>query len=316
MTRKRADKPTDVPAGRKAKATYEDNEQEEGYPYEGFLIESVLKPFYQKRFEDLQGLSLEDVLWRKNPYLFKAKNIEFPWDLVKGIVDAHLSSQEETFFGNLLEGYAVHISSRLFGGYKPPTAKGQKWVDLIFTRKGVTYIVEIKSGPNWANSSQVGALLNMFVEVRNRLREQGTEGEIIAVNGCMYGKDRRPLKKHPTDSQKNYYKLCGQDFWALISDDDQLYQKIILPLDKEARQKDEQFKSAYNAKIYEMTKAFMEKFMKDDQIDWSGLLDFVSKREAAAATAFVGAAQAVPEAATEIVDPEAAPKDDTPAEQP
>ncbi|MBD0372728.1 MAG: hypothetical protein ICV60_17925 [Pyrinomonadaceae bacterium] len=46
--------------------------------------------------------------------LFKAKNIELAQDLVKGIVDAHLSSQEETVFGNLLEGFAIYVSEKLY----------------------------------------------------------------------------------------------------------------------------------------------------------------------------------------------------------
>jgi hypothetical protein len=37
-------------------------------------------------------------LKRKNPYLFKAKNILTAQDLVKNLLDAYLQSQEETTF--------------------------------------------------------------------------------------------------------------------------------------------------------------------------------------------------------------------------
>ena len=81
------------------------------YPqWHAFLAENVVAPFYLKRLEALQSLKLETVLKRKNPYLFKAKNLELAGDLAKSIVDAFLSSQEETVFGNLLEGFAIHVA--------------------------------------------------------------------------------------------------------------------------------------------------------------------------------------------------------------
>jgi site-specific DNA-methyltransferase (cytosine-N4-specific) len=71
--------------------------------YYDFLAEQVVTPFYSKRLEYLQKMRLANVLKRKNPYLLKAKNIASPDELVRSIVDAFLSSQEETMFGNLLE---------------------------------------------------------------------------------------------------------------------------------------------------------------------------------------------------------------------
>ena len=70
--------------------------------YYDYLARCVVAPFYGKRLEGLRALRLANVLKKKNPYLFKAKNIEFAQDLVRGIIDAFLSSQEETIFGNLL----------------------------------------------------------------------------------------------------------------------------------------------------------------------------------------------------------------------
>lgn len=221
--------------------------------YYDYLSEHVITPFYQTRFSKLNSLKLKDVLKRKNPYLFKAKNIELAGDLVKGIVDAYLSSQEEGIFGNLLEGFAIHVSKNLYGGFKSEL----KSVDLEFERDGRYYIVGIKSGTNWANSDQIAAMRNNFKLNRTILRERGVKTEIVAVNGCIYGKDRSPFKRH-SDEEKQYYKYAGQDFWHFISGDDNLYREIITPIDREAREKDEVFKKAYAKKINEMTQDFME----------------------------------------------------------
>jgi hypothetical protein len=43
------------------------------------------------------------VLKRKNPYLLKAKYILTAEQIVKNIIDAHISSNEETIFGDWLE---------------------------------------------------------------------------------------------------------------------------------------------------------------------------------------------------------------------
>ena len=59
-------------------------------------IEDNIPAFHHRRLESLGGLKLKNVLKRKNPYLFKAKNVNTAGELVKGILDAHLSSQEET----------------------------------------------------------------------------------------------------------------------------------------------------------------------------------------------------------------------------
>jgi len=241
--------------------------------YYDYLAEHVITPFYNVRLEGLKKLRLNDVLKRKNPYLFKAKNIELAGDLVRGIVDAFLISQEETMFGNLLEGFAIYVCSILYGGFKSDL----KSVDLEFRREGVYYIVGIKSGTNWGNSDQVNRMRDNFKAARQILRERGVTGKIVAVNGCIYGKDNT-FRRH-ADPKKSYYKYAGQVFWQFISGDDNLYREIIMPIDREARQKDEMFKKAYAATVNEMTQDFTSNFMtSDNQIDWLKLIDYVSKR--------------------------------------
>jgi hypothetical protein len=242
-------------------------------PYFNFLSENVMTPFYNKRLQRLNELKLNEILQYKNPYLFKAKHLEVAGDLVKSILDAYLSSQEETMFGNLLEVFAIFISHNLYGGIKSEF----KSVDLEFRRENIYYIVGIKSGPNWGNSDQISQMRSSLKIAKEMLRQNGITDEIVAVNGCIYGKDRNPFKKHK-DPEKVYYKYCGQAFWHFISDDDDLYREIITPIDKEAKQKDEAFKTAYAKKINQMTEEFIENFTTDYKVDWIKLIDFVSKR--------------------------------------
>ena len=242
-----------------------------------FITENVMKPFYEIRLKKLSALSLQSVLKRKNPYLFKAKNIETSGDLVRYILDAFLSSQEETIFGNLLESLAIFVCEKVYNGHKAEQGV-LKSVDLEFIRDGKYYIVGIKSGPNWGNKDQVDRMKFNFRFAKKILKKNGIKNEIISVNGCIYGKDSKPFKEDK-DPKESYYKLCGEEFWELVSGDKELYKKIILPLDKVAKKRSEHFLEVYAGKSNEMTKEFSDNFLtKKDQIDWEKIIDFVSKK--------------------------------------
>ncbi len=242
-----------------------------------YISENVMKPFYEIRLDKLSALNLNTILKRKNPYLFKAKNIETSGEFVKYILDAYLSSQEETMFGNLLEHLAIFVCQKTFKGRK--AVQGVlKSVDLEFEKGGKYYIVGIKSGIYWGNKDQIDRMKSNFKIARKILQKSGIKKEIIAVNGCIYGKDNKPFKKDK-DSSQSYYKICGQEFWELISGDNKLYKNIILPLDKEAKKRSDHFKEIYFEKSNEMIKQFSNNFLtKKGLIDWEKMIDFVSKK--------------------------------------
>ena len=79
-------------------------------------VENHIGIFHLKRIQSLESLKLSQVLKRKNPYLFKAKYVLTAEQIIKGFVDAHISSNEETIFGDWLEGLAIFINSKVFGG--------------------------------------------------------------------------------------------------------------------------------------------------------------------------------------------------------
>ncbi len=236
-------------------------------------VEQHIGTFHQKRLEKLDQLRLSRVLQRKNPYLFKAKNILTAGDFVRTILDAYLSSQEETLFGDFMEGLAIFVCQQTYGGYKPQQSE-YIGIDLIFERDGIVYIVEIKSGPNWGNSSQINKMIQNFAEARSNLARQYPGKEIIAVNGCSYGRNAQHSQRDGT-----YWKLCGQDFWQLISGDETLYTSIVEPLGHRARYHDDQFKAAYARLINRFTLEFAQTYCDvSGAIDWEQLVRLVSQR--------------------------------------
>ena len=225
-----------------------------------------IQGFHQRRLDSLQRLELMKVVGRKNPYLFKAKNINTAQDFVKIILDAHLSSQEETIFGGFLEELAIFICSQVYGGQKS-AAEG---VDLEFERDNIRYIVSIKSGPNWGNSSQVAKLRDNFRKAKRILSTNTSSANVVAVNGCCYG-------KHGTPDKGDYLKLCGQKFWEFISGDDNLYTDIIEPLGHQAKEKNEQFMQEYDKVINKFTFEFITTFCDaEGNMLWEEIVKFNS----------------------------------------
>jgi len=248
-------------------------------------VEANIGAFHEKRLATVKNRKLDDVLTRKNPYLFRAKN-QTVIQLVYGIMDAFLSSQEETLFGDFLEGVATFVASTVFDARKPSVDE-LRGIDLVLRKQGKTFIVEVKSGPNWGNSSQVQRMLTHFKEAFKILQPRFPDQEIIAVNGCMYGKDRSPHKTGRLKSAGNpdeivpYWKLCGQDFWYFISDNKDLYTDIIQPLGYRSKQRNGEFLEAYDNFINNLVFEFLSKYRKPDgSVAWEQLTRFVSQSDA------------------------------------
>lgn len=161
-------------------------------------VEKKIGVFHKKRISKLNGLELKTVLKKKNPYLYKAKHVLTSEQIVRSIADAFISSSEEGILGDWLEGLAIFINSKVFGGWK----SGIPGIDLEFDDDGTRYIVSIKSGPNWGNSSQIAKMKSYFISAKKRLRTSNSDMRIIAVNGCSYGRNTQQDKG-------DYYKYCG-----------------------------------------------------------------------------------------------------------
>lgn len=179
--------------------------------------------------------------------------------MVEQLLDAHLSSQEETVFGDFLESLAIFVCQETYGGRKSST----EGIDLEFDRDGVRHLVSIKSGPHWGNASQIKKMREYF---RQAKRIVGNKQHLVFVNGCCYGRDTSPDKG-------DYMKLCGQSFWALISGDEAMYQEIVEPLGHQAKERNDEFAREYAKVTNLFTADFLRNYCTaDGAIDWSRIL--------------------------------------------
>jgi hypothetical protein len=217
--------------------------------------------FHQRKIRSLEELSLEKLL-SKNPYLFRAKNVTTASEMITNLLEAFLSSSEEKLFGDFLEGLAVSIAEQTCNGHKS-TAPG---IDLEFFNNGIHYVVSIKSGTNWGNSSQQNRLEQDLKNAVTRVKQSRRGANVQPVLGICYGKTR-------TSFVRGYLKVVGQNFWYLISEDKSLHTDIVEPIGYRAKEHNEGFLLEKSKVVNRFTGLFIERFCDPTgAIDWAKLV--------------------------------------------
>lgn len=231
------------------------------------LICQRLEEFYRKRLEKLEKLRLRKVLERKNPYLFRALGVEIAAEIVEQILQAYVSSSDETIFGNI---FFEPIAREVSGG-KVSDAEG---VDFAVEKPRRYTAVALKSGPNVFNASQKKRQNQEFNALKSRLLKLNKQFDPLL--GHAYGK----VRSDPSRDQV-CRELSGQAFWAEITGDPNFYLKLMrLMKGIPARHKERQSKE-WAAAINRFTLEFARDFcFEDGKINWNKLVDFVSKEKA------------------------------------
>ncbi len=228
-------------------------------------VRNNISQFHEARINKLKTLKLDNLLKKKNPYMYRAKNINAADVLVRSLASAFMSSAEETMFGDWLEGLAIYVASVTYQGYKS-SADG---IDLEMDKDGCHYVVSIKSGPNWCNSTSLKKQMEHFRKAMRVYHTSGNKVPCFAIEGCCYGRE------HSENDTRT--KICGQEFWSFISGKDTLYSDIIKPLGAEAKERNEAYQKEYDAMITKFIVQFASKYCdKSGAIAWEKLLEFNS----------------------------------------
>lgn len=230
------------------------------------FVNNNIDEFHKNKAQRLGRLGLKTILLNKNPYLFKAKNINTASALVSDLMSAFLSSSEEKLFGDFLEKLAIFVSEKTCKGWKS-SAPG---IDLEFDNDGVRYLVSIKSGPNWGNSSSMRTQKQNFRNAVTVLKQANSKMNIQPVIGICYGKTK-------TVNTGEFVRVMGQSFWDLISEDKNLYKQIIEPLGYRAKEHNESYLKERDRLLNLFTKEFLDEFCDDGLINWDKLVEYNSK---------------------------------------
>lgn len=208
------------------------------------------------------------MLQKKNPYLFRAKNVITAQELVTSFLDAKLSASEEKIFGDFLEDLAIYVAQKTVNAQKSSSS----CIDFEFRKGDKIVVVSVKSGLNWGNSSQWKALETDFKRAQKVLMQSSHVNNVQCVLGVSYGKAKTTLKRGII------LQVCGQNFWYMISGSESFYKDIVEPLGYKAKELNESFNEKKAQLVNKLTKEFLDDFCtKDGKIMWDKVVKFNSE---------------------------------------
>lgn len=229
-------------------------------------IATALETFYGTLIQKIDGLNIQKVMKRKNPYLYKAKAMETASEIVESVLTAFVSSSEETIFDNcFFEQIAIAAS----GGNKA-LAEG---IDIMIqnNEENVISAIAVKSGPSVFNADSKKRQEQNFTAA-SKLAQQA-KARYVAYIGYCYGKKKDSGRGKP----KMYQELAGKQFWQAITGDEEFYKKIITYMGTLPEKYVAEYKESYNKAANRLVREFSNSFCKEDgSIDWEQLVEFNS----------------------------------------
>lgn len=235
-----------------------------------FKISELLDVFYNKRSVALNDLKLINTLKRKNPYLYKATGVSDASEIVEEILKAHVSSSDETLFGNeFFEPLAKWVAQQANPGDSVNTSDGEG-VDITITTEKSVMPIAVKSGVNVFNADSKKKQGENFSALNKRLLKLALFFDPVV--GYCYGR-----KQQSTKSKVNFRELAGQAFWELITKENDFYLRIVRLMGEKPIEHRPVFQKSFDQAKNRFVKEFLIDFSNEDgSIDWDKLLEFNS----------------------------------------
>lgn len=233
-------------------------------------IGELLDVFYSKRSIALNDLKLINTLKRKNPYLYRAVGVSDAGEIVEEILRAHVSSSDETLFGNeFFEPLAKWVAQKANPGHAVNTSDGEG-ADITITTDTSVMPIAVKSGVNVFNSDSKKKQGENFSALNKRLQKLRLHFDPVV--GYCYGR-----KQQSARSKVNFRELAGQAFWELITAENDFYLRIVRLMGEMPIKHRPMFQQSFDQAKNRFAKEFLIDFSNEDgAINWDKLLEFNS----------------------------------------
>lgn len=229
-------------------------------------IAEALESFYKSLIAKIDSININDIIKSKNPYLYRAKAMNKAHDIINSILQAFVSSSEETIFGNVFfEPLAIAASNG-----KKSLAEGVD-IDISDDSAKLQYAIAVKSGTSVFNADSKKRQADNFARAR-RLAVQG-HYNFYAIVGYAYG----TKQESDRGSAKIYIELAGEEFWTMLTGDKDFYKKIITFMGELPEKYVDDYNVSYDKACNRLVRDFSREFCNEDgSIDWEKLVDFNS----------------------------------------
>jgi hypothetical protein len=234
-------------------------------------ISDLLDIFFARRIDRLQQLKLDSRLSSKNPYLFRAIGVADASEIVKELLDAHISSSDETIFGNVFfEPLAKWVAAKSFEGQSGTAVQvsGAEGCDILLTKPGQNEAIAVKSGPKVFNAQSRGKQILEFKKIDRILKKDGKL--FLALVGYCYGRKKQK-------DVKDFTEMAGQKLWEHLTGEPDFYLRIIRLMRQKPIEHRPKFQEQYNNAKNLFVREFLTKYaLPNGSIDWDKLVVKVS----------------------------------------
>jgi hypothetical protein len=236
-------------------------------------VSELLEGIYAKRIENLAKLDLMKVLRAKNPYLFRAMGSDDVSVIVQNILNAVISSSDETIFGNdFFEPLALWVAQQATAD--DPTTSAQvssaAGADFEIHTDHVISLYSVKSGTSVFNGSSKKKQLEEFRQAQSRLAKMRKQFDPVIA--YCYGRK--------ASKAVGYREVADQVFWAEISGEDRFYMRIIEAFVSGQKEREFHFNAEYARVVDKFGNQILNQFADNTgAIDWPALVAFNSSKE-------------------------------------
>ena len=234
-------------------------------------ISELLDVFFTKRKAALNDLKLLNPIKRKNPYLYRAIGVSDASEIVEEILRAHVSSSDETIFGNDFFEPLAKWAAEQFYTEAQVIVSDAEGVDITISGSEFVSPIAVKSGVNVFNASSKKKQGENFATLGRRL--QKVRKHFDPVVGYCYGR-----KKQSSKATVNFKELAGQEFWEFITGEEDFYLRIVRLMEVKPIEHRPQFQEAFDNAKNRFTLEFLSLFSDPatGAINWDKLLEFNS----------------------------------------
>lgn len=185
------------------------------------FIKILTKDFVRKQAKVIDNITVEDL--NANPLLCRALKLNTPEDFLKFYAYSALSRSIVTSMGFLVQELMLYSNTNVYDGKNYPESYGTKWDVVIEGLDGVRSYIEVKSGPNDLDKTQILAY--------DRAIKKVLENNEKAFLGITYGKpDGNYVSTSILETYVENWRdktLIGKDLWDYISNNES-YHEILM----------------------------------------------------------------------------------------
>ncbi len=220
------------------------------------FIKILTKDFIRRQVNAIGNITLEGL--NANPLLCRALKLNTPEEFIKFYAYSALSRSIVTSMGFLVQDLMLYSNTNVYDGKNYPESYGTKWDVVIEGLDGIRSYIEVKSGPNDLDKTQILAYDKAIKKVVN-----GNEKAFI---GITYGKpDGDYVSTSILETYVDNWKskvLIGKELWDYISDNSSYHETLMNTIKRtaEAFLGDESLVDKIDNKIHSLLDDFASRY--------------------------------------------------------